>query len=79
MFGESTIAIAESARPLKTVKVGGRVNGLAWAPSGQALYAVVLHDDGLSALDQISIDGSVTVVQGGSRRVSVHQLNFILS
>src|SRR5262245_50975664 len=61
VFGESTITIA-AAGPPKTVHLDGRVNGLAWAPSGQALYAVALHDDGLSALNEISIDGSVKVV-----------------
>jgi len=62
VFGESTVAIATPG-PLKTVHLDGRVDGLAWAPSGQALYAVVLHDDGLSSLEEISIDGSVKVVR----------------
>ncbi|HEX7139042.1 MAG TPA: hypothetical protein VF219_14395 [Vicinamibacterales bacterium] len=60
--GESTIALGPPDSP-KTIRVDGAVNGLEWTPSGEALYAVVLHDDGLSALQKISAGGTVTIVR----------------
>jgi Tol biopolymer transport system component len=62
VFGDANVTIPVAGGS-KTVHLDGRVNGLAWAPSGESLYAVVLHEDGLSALNEISIDGRVTVVK----------------
>jgi dipeptidyl aminopeptidase/acylaminoacyl peptidase len=60
--GETTIAIGAEAAP-KAVQLDGVVNGLSWMPGGDAVYAVVLHDDGLSSLERIAADGNVTNVR----------------
>ncbi|HEY7284388.1 MAG TPA: hypothetical protein VH497_03015 [Vicinamibacterales bacterium] len=60
--GESTVAVG-SADSTKKIRLDGAVNGLEWTPSGDALYSLVLHDDGLSALEKISVDGAVTMVR----------------
>jgi dipeptidyl aminopeptidase/acylaminoacyl peptidase len=59
--GESTVAVGSEA-PM-TIQLDGAVNGLSWTPSGDALYAIVLHDSGLSSLEKISVDGNVTTVR----------------
>jgi hypothetical protein len=60
--GETAISIDDSASS-KTVQMDGAVNGLGWTPTGEALFAIVLHDDGLSSLEKITVDGEVTVVR----------------
>jgi Tol biopolymer transport system component len=61
VLGGSTVTIgAESA---KTIHLDGAVNGLSWAPAGDALYSIVLHPDGLSSLEKISLEGSLTTVR----------------
>jgi Tol biopolymer transport system component len=71
--GQSTVAleVATAVRAdtqvragPKTIRLDGAVNGLAWTPSGDALFAIVLHTDGLSSLQKISTDGTVAVVLG---------------
>ena len=59
--GESTIAVGSEAP--KTTRLDGAVNGLSWTPAGDALYSIVLHPDGLSSLERISVDGNVTSVR----------------
>jgi dipeptidyl aminopeptidase/acylaminoacyl peptidase len=61
--GDSTIAITTAGAPT-IVRADGAVNGLAWTPAGDALYAIVLHPTGLSSLVRISLDGAITVVRG---------------
>jgi hypothetical protein len=60
--GDATIAIETTGAPT-TVRLDGAVNGLGWTPAGDALYAVVLHQNGLSSLVKISIDGVATSVR----------------
>ena len=62
--GESTIAIGSPASP-RTIRLDAAVNGLEWTPAGDALFAIALHDDGLSALEKITVDGTVTIVRAG--------------
>ena len=47
--GDPTIALAASSAPT-IIRLDGAVNGLNWTPAGDALYAIVLHPDGLSSL-----------------------------
>src|SRR5262249_13737709 len=44
-------------------RLDGAVNGLQWTPMADSLYAIVLHESGLSSLVKISIDGATTVVR----------------
>jgi Tol biopolymer transport system component len=60
--GETRIALGRS-ESTATIQLDGAVNGLGWTPAGDALYAVVLHTDGLSSLESIAVDGTVTVVR----------------
>jgi Tol biopolymer transport system component len=60
--GETTIAMRTANAPA-IVHLAGAVNGLEWAPGGDALYAIVLHPTGLSSLVKISLDGVVTMVR----------------
>jgi WD40 repeat protein len=61
--GDPTIALTRPDGTTTTVRLDGNVNGLGWTPSSDAVYAVVLHADGLSALERIAVDGTVTVVR----------------
>src|SRR5262249_9167235 len=59
--GQPTIPTAGWREP---TQLDGPVNGLSWTPAGDALYAIVLHDDtGLSSLEKISRDGAATTVR----------------
>ena len=60
--GETTITLAASTTPT-IVHLDGAVNGLDWTPAGGALFAVVLHADGLSSLMRIGVDGGVSLVR----------------
>ncbi len=60
--GETTIALARPDGTV-TIRLDGAVNGLGWTPASDAVYAVVLHTDGLSSLERIAVDGTVTVVR----------------
>ena len=58
--GQTTVTIGQ---PPGVITLDGAVNGLSWAPKGDALYAVVLHPSGLSSLVKITDDGSVSVIR----------------
>jgi Tol biopolymer transport system component len=60
--GDTTIAFGPPGAPA-TIRLDGAVNGLSWTPAGDALYAIVLHSDGLSSLEKISGDGTITVIR----------------
>jgi WD40-like Beta Propeller Repeat len=60
--GEPAITIRAAADPT-IARLDGPVNGLQWAPAGDSLYAIVLHESGLSSLVKISVDGAATVVR----------------
>jgi len=60
--GDSSLTLSAKGAA-KTLKLDGAVNGVNWAPSGDALYAIVLHPDGLSSLEKISVDGTVSTVR----------------
>lgn len=70
--GESAIALGPPDAPA-SVKADGAVNGLEWTPAGDALYAVVVHDDGLSSLEKISVDGGGDHRSSGPRCFAVLQ------
>jgi Tol biopolymer transport system component len=61
-LGGSTIAMGTPDSP-STFQIDGAVNGAAWTPAGDALYAIVLKDTGLSALEKIDRDHKITVVR----------------
>jgi Tol biopolymer transport system component len=61
--GEPSITVRTAASSSKVVQSDGSVTGLVWAPSADALYATVLHPDGLSSLVKISTDGSFVEVR----------------
>lgn len=61
-LGDPTVALGAPGAPA-TVRLDGAVNGLNWTPAGDALYAIVLHQDGLSSLEKISLDGAIAVVR----------------
>jgi len=62
-IGDSTFTLGAAGQE-RAVKLDGPVNGLNWTPSGDALYAIVLHDvDGLSSLERITPDGKASVVR----------------
>ena len=69
-LGDATVALGTPGAP-ETVRLDGAVNGLNWTPAGDALYAIVLHQDGLSSLEKISLNGSTAVVRTGSTRAHV--------
>jgi Tol biopolymer transport system component len=60
--GEPAITIRAAAEPA-IARLDGAVNGLQWTPSADSLYAVVLHESGISSLVTISVDGAATVVR----------------
>jgi WD40-like Beta Propeller Repeat len=60
--GDTKITIEDGAVP-RVVRLDGAVNGLAWAPRGDALFAITLHPNGLSSLSTLSPDGAVRVVR----------------
>jgi hypothetical protein len=46
--------------------VGGFVTGVAWAPPGDVVYALVDHDDGVSSLVQVEVPGrEMTTIKEG--------------
>jgi hypothetical protein len=59
---DSTIGIG-SGGPTHDVHVDGMVTGLDWTPSGDAAYATVLHDDGLTSLVRVPLDAAPTLVR----------------
>jgi Tol biopolymer transport system component len=60
--GQPTVSIGDPASPT-VVRLDGAVNGVSWTPDERALYAIVLHPDGLSSLAKITPDGAVTIVR----------------
>jgi Tol biopolymer transport system component len=60
--GDPTIAVGPPEAPA-TTRLDGAVNGLDWTPANDALYAIVLHPDGLSSLEKISLDGTTRVIK----------------
>ena len=60
--GDTKITVEDGAVP-RVVRLDGAVNGLAWAPRGDALFAITLHPNGLSSLSTLSPDGAVRVVR----------------
>ena len=60
--GDTAIAVGAPAAPAM-MRLDGAVNGLNWTPAGDALLAIVLHPDGLSSLEKISLDGTISVVR----------------
>jgi Tol biopolymer transport system component len=60
--GDPTIAVEDGATA-RVVRLDGAVNGLAWTPLGDALFAITLHPNGLSSLSRLSLDGAVHVVR----------------
>jgi Tol biopolymer transport system component len=60
--GEASIALSPPSPP-KVIRCDGGVTGLSWTPSGDALYAVVLHENGLSTLVKLSAAGIVEAIR----------------
>jgi hypothetical protein len=60
-LGDSGFSIVRAGRS-ERVLTDGALNGLKWAPSDSALYATVLHANGLSALELITIGGKREIV-----------------
>jgi hypothetical protein len=60
--GGGTIVLGPPEAPA-TIRLDGAVNGLTWTPANDAVYAIVLHPDGLSSLEKVSLDGTIKVVK----------------
>ncbi len=53
--GQDTLFAGPADRP-KSYQLDGVITGFGWVPKGDLLYVLVLHPDGLSALDRINAE-----------------------
>jgi Tol biopolymer transport system component len=62
--GDSVVTLFDRTAS-RSVRLDGAATGLTWTPTGHALFATALHDDGLTSLVRIDTAGTVALLRGG--------------